>query len=326
MGLRDYVIRRLILIIPTFLLTTVIIFSLIHLAPGDPIDIIFRGPHGGLSPDIKQAMRVELGLDQPIYIQYLAWLSKLLQGNLGYSYINSMPVTDIIIMKIPLTLELMLTAEVISIVVAIVLGVIAAVKHHSIYDAICSVGALAGYSIPDFWLALMMMLVFSLWLKWFPSSGPQTVGVVFATPLDALLDQMKHLVLPAVGLVVVWTAYLFRMVRSAMLEVLTQDYITTARSKGLKEWIVIYKHALRNALLPVITYVGYSVGFLLSGAVVIEEIFEWKGLGRLMVDSTEVRDYPTLLGLSIFIAIMVMIANLCADIAYAAIDPRIRYD
>lgn len=326
MGLRDYVIRRLIVIIPTFLLITVIIFSLIHLAPGDPIDIIFRGPHGGLPADIREAMRIELGLNQPIYIQYFSWLEKLFQGNLGYSYINSLPVTDVIAMKIPLTLELMLAAEILSIVVAIVLGVIAAVKHHSIYDAICSVGALAGYSIPDFWLALIMMLVFSLTLKWLPSNGYQTVGVTFATPLDAFLDHLKYIILPAVGLVVVWTAYLFRMVRSAMLEVLTQDYIMTARSKGLKEWVVIYKHALRNALLPVITYVGYSVGFLLSGAAVIESIFQWKGLGQLMVDSTTVRDYPTLLGLSVVIAIMVLIANLCSDIAYAAIDPRIRYD
>ena len=326
MGLRDYVIRRLIVIIPTFLLITVIIFSLIHLAPGDPIDIIFRGPHGGLGADVREAMKIELGLDQPIYVQYIAWLSKIFQGNLGYSYINKMSVSNLIAVKIPLTLELMLTAEILSIVVAIVLGVIAAVKHHSLYDAACSVGALAGYSIPDFWLALMMMLIFSRWLLWLPSSGHQTVGVVFATPFDALFDHMKFLILPAVALVVGYTAYLFRMVRSAMLEVLTQDYIMTARSKGVKEWVVIYKHALRNALLPVITYVGYSVGFLLSGAAVIEEIFEWNGLGQLMVDSTTVRDYPTLLGLSIVIAIMVLIANLCADIAYATIDPRIRYD
>lgn len=326
MALRDYVIRRLIVIIPTFFLITVIIFSLIHLAPGDPIDIIFRGPHGGLPADIRDTMRIELGLDQPIHIQYFAWMSRLLRGDLGYSYLNKLPVVNIIIMKIPFTLELMLVAELISIVVAIVLGVIAAVKHHSIYDAICSVGALAGYSIPDFWLALMLMLLFSLWLQWLPSSGHQTTGIIFATPFDALFDHLKYLILPAVSLVVVWTAYLFRMVRSAMLEVLTQDYIMTARSKGLTERIVIYKHALRNALLPVVTYVGYSIGFLLSGAAVIEAIFQWKGLGQLMVDSTTVRDYPTLMGLSVVIAIMVLIANLCSDIAYAAIDPRIRYE
>lgn len=326
MGLRDYVIRRLIVIIPTFFLITLIIFSLIHLAPGDPIDIIYRGPHSGMLPAEREALRVEWGLDQPIHIQYFSWLIKMLQGNLGFSYINQMSVSNVIIIKIPLTLELMLAAELISIVVAIVLGVIAAVKHHSIYDAVCSVGALAGYSTPDFWLALMMLLLFSRWLLWLPSSGYQTTGIIFATPFDALLDHMKYLILPAVALVVGYTAYLFRMVRSAMLEVLTQDYIMTARSKGVKEYVVIYKHALRNALLPVITYVGYSVGFLLSGAAVIEEIFEWNGLGQLMVTSTEVRDYPTLLGLSVFIAIMVLVANLCADVAYAVIDPRIRYD
>ncbi len=326
MTMRDYLIRRIIIIIPTFFLITEIIFALIHLAPGDPIDIIFKGPHGGLSPEAKEAMIIEYGLDQPIHIQYLTWLSKLLRGDLGYSYINKQSVWEMMTLRIPWTVELMLTAEIISIVIAIVLGVFTAVKHHSIYDAVSSVGALAGYSIPDFWLALIMMLVFALTLRWFPSSGHQTVGIAFATPFDALLDHLAHLILPAVTLVIMWTAYLFRMVRSAMLDVLTQDYITTARAKGLTELIVIYKHALRNALLPVVTYVGYSIGFLLSGAVVIEQIFNWQGLGQLMVDRTMVRDYPALMGLSIVIAIMVLVANLCSDIAYAAVDPRIRYD
>lgn len=325
MTLRDYVIRRIIIIVPTFFLITVIIFVLVHLAPGDPTNVMM-GPHGGLSKELREAIRIEFGLDQPLFTQYFIWLGKLFRGDLGYSYLTYQPVLDMISLRIPLTLELMLTAEIISIVVAVILGVIAAVKHYSLTDAVCSVGALIGYSTPDFWLALLLILVLSLWLKVFPSSSPSSIGVTFATPFDAFLDHLKHLFLPAVSLVTVWTAYLFRMVRSAMLEVLTQDYITTARAKGLKEWIVIYKHALRNGLLPIVTYVGNSVGFLLSGAAVIETIFAWPGLGALMVERTTVRDYPALMGLSIAIAIMVLIANLCSDIAYAVVDPRIRYD
>jgi len=324
MTMKDYVIRRLIVIVPTFFLISIMIFTLIHLAPGDPIAAM-GGPHP-LSEATRQRLRAEYGLDQPIPIQYLMWLNKLLHGDLGYSYSNAAPVAEMIGARIPLTLELGLLAEFISIALAVVIGVIAAVKHHSIYDASSSIAALAGYSIPDFWLGLMLILVFSVWLGWFPSSLPATYGLTFATPFHALLDNLTHFFLPVLTLVAVWTAYLFRLVRSAMLEVMTQDYINTARSKGLKERVVIYKHALRNALLPVVTYVGNSIGFLFGGAAVIESLFALPGLGELMVISSENRDYPALMGLSMAIAIMVLVANLSTDIAYAAVDPRIRYD
>jgi len=228
--------------------------------------------------------------------------------------------------RIPRTLELMLVAEFVSVAIAIVLGVVSAVKHYSLTDAVASLGALIGYSTPNFWIALVAIMVFSVELGWLPVSGIQTLGTRFATPLDALVDHLRHLILPTSILVLGWTAYLFRMVRSSMLEVLSKDYITTARAKGLKERIVIYKHALRNALLPVVTYEGYSIGFLLGGAAVIENVFAWPGLGTFMVMIAEKRDYPTLMGLGMIIAIMVLIANLCADIAYAVVDPRIRYD
>jgi peptide/nickel transport system permease protein len=324
MTMKDYVVRRLIIIVPTFFLISLMIFTLIHLAPGDPTNAM-GGPHP-LSEETRERIRIEYGLNQPIPIQYLIWLNKLLHGDLGFSYLNSVPVVDMISLRIPLTLELAFLAEFFSIAIAVVLGVIAAVKHHSIIDASCSVAALAGYSIPDFWLGLMLMLVFSAWLGWFPISSPATYGITFATPFDALLDNLWHFFIPVLTLVAVWTAYLFRLVRSAMLEVLTQDYVTTARSKGLKERVVIYKHALRNALLPVVTYVGNSIGFVFSGAAVIESIFALPGLGELMVKSSESRDYPALMGLGIAIAIMILIANLCTDVAYAAVDPRIRYD
>jgi len=325
MPMKDYLIRRAIIIIPTFFLITVIIFTLIHLAPGDPLTAMKS--HGvPLTPEMEAEIRKDLGLDQPIHIQYLMWLDKLLHGDLGHSYVASSSIADMIKVRLLPTIELMLTAELISITIAITLGVIAAVKHHSIYDSLASLAALVGYSTPDFWLGLMFILVFALTLGWLPSTGYATHELAFASPLHALFDHLKHLLLPALTLVMVWTAYLFRMVRSSMLEVLTQDYITTARSKGLKERVVIYKHALRNALLPVVTYVGYSIGFLLGGAAVVESIFAWPGLGELMVDRALVRDYPALMGLSIAIAIGVLLANLASDVAYAAVDPRIRYD
>ena len=324
MTLRTYIIRRLILIIPTFLLISVVIFAIIHLAPGDPAQAI-AGRHTP-SKAVMEQIRKEYGLDELIPVQYAIWLNKLLHGDLGFSYLSNRPVIVMIGERVLRTLELMLAAEAASVMIAIVLGVIAAVKHYSIADALTSLGALIGYSTPNFWLALMAILVFTVWLGWLPSSGTATLGMQFASPFDALVDHLKHLILPTSILVLGWTAYLFRMVRSSMLEVLGQDYITTARAKGLKERVVIYKHALRNALLPVVTYLGYSMGFLLGGAAVIESIFAWPGLGQFFVEIALLRDYPTLMGLGMIIALMVLLANLCADVAYAIVDPRIRYE
>lgn len=324
MTLRTYVIRRLVLIVPTFFFISMFVFTLIHLAPGDPVlAMVRRNPP---PPEVMNQIRRELGLDQPVYIQYLIWAGKVLRADLGFSYVSYRPVWDMISEKIWNTLELMLAAEAVSVVIAVILGVIAAVKHYSVTDALCALGALVGYSMPNFWMALIAILVFSMQLGWLPRYGMLTQGVTFATPFHAVVDHLKHLILPTAILVLGWTAYLFRMVRSCMLEVLRQDYITTARAKGLRERVVIYKHALRNALLPVVTYEAYSIGFLLGGAAVIENIFGWPGLGRLMVTQAEVRDYTTVMGLSMIIALMVLFANLCADIAYATIDPRIRYD
>lgn len=324
MTLRTLVIRRLIVLVPTLFLISIAIFSILHLAPGDPVTaIVGRHPP---SREVLKLIREEYGLDQPVYVQYFKWLGKVLRGNFGYSYLNHAQVMDLIGPRILYTVELMLVAEAVSVVIAIILGVIAAVKHYSIVDALSSLGALVGYATPNFWVALMAIIVFTLWLGWLPIGGVSTPGVTFPSPFHALLDHLWYLVLPTSILVLGWTAYLFRMVRSSMLEVLRQDYIVTARAKGLRERVVIYKHALRNALLPVVTYEAYSMGFLLSGAAVIESIFGWPGLGRFMVEIAHKSDYPTLMGLTMIIAVMVLIANLCADIAYAIVDPRIRYE
>ncbi|MFX1265760.1 MAG: ABC transporter permease, partial [Promethearchaeota archaeon] len=244
MTLRTYVIRRLILVIPTMLLISVAIFSLIHLAPGDPAQaIVGRRPP---PPGVLDQIRKEYGLDQPVPVQYFLWLSKVVRGDLGYSYMNNAPVMTMIGARIWRTVELMMVAEVVSVVAAIILGVVAAVHHYSIADALSSLTALVGYSLPDFWIALMAIVVLAAWLGLFPISGTTTVGVTFPTPFHAWIDHLWYLILPASVLALGWTAYLFRMVRSSMLEVLRQDYILTARAKGLKERIVVYKHALRN--------------------------------------------------------------------------------
>jgi len=323
MGLRTYVIRRLILIIPVFFLISIIIFVLIHAAPGDPT-LIFLARVG--DPETRAQAIIDLGLDQPVFVQYIMWVGRLVRADLGVSYINDQQIWTMISSRIPFTVELILAAEIISLIIAVVLGVIAAVKQNSIADAVSSVGALVGYSTPSFLMALISLIVFVLWLRWLPSSGTHTVGVEFDSPFHAFFDHLSHLLLPTLILVMGWTAYLFRMVRSSMLDVLSQDYITTARAKGLKERVVIYKHALRNALLPVVTYEGFAIGFIFGGAAVIESIFGWPGLGQLAITVALQRDYPALMGLSMIIAIMVLIANLCADVAYAVVDPRITYD
>ena len=325
MTLRNYVIRRILVVIPVFLLISMVIFFMVHAAPGDPTRILV-GERSRVPPEVMEDFVKRLGLDQPVPVQYVLWLGRLLQGDLGYSFQNEKPVITIIGERVQLTLELMIVAEIISVIVAVALGVIAAVNHYSIIDGLTSVVALIGYSLPNFWLGLMLILVFGVQLRLFPVGGTQTLGIPFPTPLHALGDHLRHLVLPISVLVLVWTAYLFRMVRTSMLDVLGQDYITTARAKGLRERVVIYKHALRNALLPVITYEGYSIGYLFAGAAVIEYVFNWTGLGQFIVAMTVLRDYPSVIGIAIVIAVMVLLANLVADIAYAFADPRIRYD
>lgn len=324
MTLRTFIIRRLIVLVPTFFLISLIIFTLIHLAPGDPITIMIASASRKVDPETIERLIEKFGLKKPLYEQYLRWMSNLLRGDLGFSYRGGKPTIEMIGERAGATLELMLVTEVVSVLIAIVLGVIAAVKHYSLADALSSLGALIGYSIPHFWIGLMGILVFSLWLGWFPFSGTSHAQAG-APLLSVWFDHLKHLILPVGTLTVTWVAYLYRMVRSSMLEVLHQDYIVTARAKGLKERVVIYKHALRNALLPVVTYEGYSMGFLLGGAAVVETIFSWPGLGKFAVDLANARDYPPLMGLSMAIALMVLVANLCADIAYAIVDPRIRY-
>lgn len=325
MTLRNYVIRRLLIIIPTFLLISIIIFTLIHLAPGNPVTVMI-GNNPRITPDVRDKLIKDFGLDEPIFVQYIIWVRRFFQGDLGYSYSTSQTVAKMIGVRIGRTLELMLTVEIISLVLAVVVGVVSAVKPYSLTDSASKLAALIGYSAPSFWLGLMGIIVFAGQLRWLPSSGVESIGVEFPTIFHVWFDHLKHLILPVSILTFGMVAYLFRLVRSSMLEVLRQDYIVTARAKGLSERVVIYKHALRNALLPVLTYEGYAIGYLLGGAAVTETVFTWPGLGKFWVDAASGRDYPTLMSLSMIVALMVLLGNLIADISYALVDPRIRYD
>ncbi|MCD6262800.1 ABC transporter permease [Candidatus Bathyarchaeota archaeon] len=328
MTLRTYVIRRILIAIPTLIAISAITFTIIHLAPGGPFQVFLamnpRTPGWQI-----ELLRKRYGLDKPILVQYIIWLKMLFSGNLGFSFISGQPVKMMIGSRVINTLKLMITSEIIALITAIPLGVISAVKKNSIIDNFCRVTAFLGVSMPTFWFGLLLIYLFGLGVgpfpKLFPIFGASTIGKTFNSVWEKWADQLWHLALPALTLGLVRMAFITRLTRSSVLDVLNKDFVLTARMKGLKERVVIYKHVLRNALLPVVTTVGLSLGFLLSGAVLTETIFAWPGMGRLSVWCTFTRDYPVIMGITMVVALMVVIFNLITDISYAILDPRIRY-
>lgn len=300
--------------IPALLFVSIISFSLVFLAPGDPAEVLLSSPQGSPSPEVTEAFRIRMGFDQPVYVQYLRWLNNMLHGDLGYSYMSDKPVVDTIMKCFQATLRLSVVSMIISIIVSIPLGIIAAVKNNTIIDDFCRFGALVGVSIPNFWQAFLLIMLFSIYLDWLPVAGYGDGG------------DLEHMILPATVLGTSSAAMTTRLMRSSLLEALTQDYITAARAKGLPERIVIGKHALKNALIPVVTMLGLSLGFLLNGSVAVEWIFGWPGIGRLVVDSIYSRDYTMIQGSILFIAIIFVTLNLIVDISYTYLDPRIRYE
>lgn len=311
------------MIISFFLMIFVVAlnFTIVHIAPGGPEAMLF-GPR--ISEDIRERYRRALGLDKPLYEQFVIYLKELFSGNLGISYTYDRPVSDVIGGRVFATTLLIGSALILSTVIAIPLGVISATKQYSKTDHAITFGGLAGISFPIFWLGLLFQLLFAIYLGWVPVSGYQEVGST-ATGFAHYKDVFMHLLLPMLTLTVANLAVIMRLTRSSMLEVLRQDFVLTARAKGLGERSVIYSHALRNALRPVITILALSIGFLLTGAVLTETVFNWPGLGRLAFESIFIRDYPVLLGLFFIVAIMVVLANLAADVVYALIDPRVKY-
>ncbi|MCL0042292.1 ABC transporter permease [Thermodesulfovibrionales bacterium] len=307
-----YIIRRIGLMVFIMLGVSVITFSMIHLVPGDPAEVIATERYGEeITAETIEHVRRELGLDQPVYVQYARWLINVLQGDLGYSFRTDRPVLDEILTRLPATLQLALAGMLVALIIAIPVGIVSATRQYSAVDNLSMFGALLGVSMPNFWLGLLLILFFSVHLGWLPVFGHGGI---------------EHLILPAVTLGTGMAAITTRLIRSSMLEVLKADYIRTARAKGLKEKVVIYKHALKNAMIPVVTIVGLQFASLLEGAVIVEVIFAWPGIGRLLVDSIFARDFMLIQGCILFIAAMFVLVNLLVDISYAYLDPKIRYE
>lgn len=313
-----YSLHRLLIGIGMLLALTLLIFILLQLTPGDPIDA-YVDPNVAMSKEAMDALRAQLGLDRPLPVQYLAWLSQAVQGNLGHSLQRfNETVAGLIAARIGPTLLLMGAGLAIAIVVGIASGIISAVRRNSLPDYSLSVLALLGISSPAFLTALLGLYVFAVRLKWAPSGGMLTPATEFS-----VADLLHHLVLPAVLLSIGHAALIMRYMRASMLEVLNQDYVRTARAKGVKEFWVVTKHALRNALLPVVTLIGSTIGLAVGGAIFIESVFNWPGIGLLLVNAVETRDYPVIMGATLVIGACVIVVNILTDLAYAVIDPRI---
>ncbi len=303
-----YLIKRIISKIPILFGMTIIVFLILHLAPGDPVDMIV-GPN--VTPEVYQNIRTQLGLDKPLIVQYFKFLANIFQGNLGESILQGRPVLEIIKERIPVTFTLGIAILIISFGLAIPAGIIAAINRNTWKDYLCMSGALLGMSMPTFWFGLLLLYFFAYKLRLFPISGYGT---------------WKHLVLPALAMGLTDAAITARMVRSSMLEVIRQDYIRTARSKGLARPVIIYQHALKNALIPIITLLGMKIGWVLGGSVFLEVIFSRPGIGRLMINAIFARDYPVVQGAMLVLTTSIILGNMLADLLYAVIDPRIRFD
>ncbi|HVK91589.1 MAG TPA: ABC transporter permease [Mycoplana sp.] len=314
-----YCLHRLLIGLGMLLALTVLIFVLLQLTPGDPIDA-YIDPNVAMSKEAMDALRARLGLDQPLPVQYLAWLSQAVQGNLGHSLQRfNETVAGLITSRIGPTLLLMGAGLAIAIVVGIAAGIVSAVRRNSLPDYSFSVLALLGISSPAFLTALLGLYVFSVRLKWAPSGGMLTPAADFS-----IGDLLHHLILPAFVLSIGHAALIMRYMRASMLEVLNQDYVRTARAKGVKEFWVVTKHALRNALLPVVTLIGSTIGLAVGGAIFIESVFNWPGMGLLLISAVETRDYPVIMGATLVIGACVILVNILTDLAYAVIDPRIK--
>lgn len=302
-----YIIKKLLLMIPVLLGLTIIVFLILHLAPGDPVHKVI-GPNA--TPEVYENVKRSMGLDRPLIIQYFDYLGNLLKGDLGSSILQHRPVADIVMERFPITIGLGVRALLLSFLIAVPVGIIAAVNRNKLLDYFAMTFALVGISMPTFWFGMLLLYFFAYKLRLFPISGYGT---------------WKHLMMPVITMGLTDAAVIARMMRSSMLEVIGQDYIRTARAKGLKEKVVTNKHALKNALIPVITLLGMRMGWIVGGSVTLEIIFSIPGLGRTMVDSIFSRDYPVVQGSILILAASVMISNLIADILYAVVDPRIRY-
>ncbi len=308
------IIRRLLVAVPTLLIVALFVFALQRLLPGDPV-LVMAGEER--DPEVIEALRERYGFNKPLPIQFFYWLSALAQGDFGISYKTNQPVLQLILQKLPVTIELAILALIIALVIGIPAGVISAYRKGSVIDYVVNMVSLSGLSVPNFWFGIILILIFAVNLKWLPASG-------YTSPVEDLSRNLRTMILPAFVLGNALAASIMRHTRSAMLGVLSQDYVRTARAKGLYETRVVLRHALRNALIPIVTVISLLFGELLAGAVLTEQIFTIPGFGKLVVDAVFNRDYAVVQGVVLCTSIGFLLMNLLADIAYAALNPRIR--
>lgn len=317
-----YTLNHLLQGIALVLAVVVLNFLLVHAAPGDPVETI-AGASGGMSDELKAQLRTQYGLDRPLPVQLGVYLGKVLQGDLGYSYFFNLPVSQLILERLPATLLLVVTAVLASFLVGTAMGVLASRRPNGWLSQLITVLSMVGFAAPVFWTGMMLVILLAAVWPIFPISGLRSVDAT-ATGIALLPDILHHLVLPALTLALVYLAQYSRLSRASMLDVLGSDYIRTARAKGLADRVVLYKHALRNAVLPVVTVLGLQFGNVLAGAILVETVFNWPGLGRLAFESVLRRDYPTILGVLLFSSMVVIVMNLLTDLCYRLIDPRIK--
>jgi peptide/nickel transport system permease protein len=328
-----YILRRILQMIPIALGISVLLFTLLTLAPGDPVDLLIASDPRVKPEDVARLKHL-YGLDQPIHVRYLKWLGRTVQGDLGFSRTYKEPVTNLLRDRIANSLWLTVTAFVLAVAVAVPVGIYSALHQYSVLDYLATTFTFFGVSIPVFWFGIMAIYLFAVWHPWtaipglsglvLPPGGISTPGVPPGLPF--VLDRLRYMILPSVVLALLSMATYTRYTRSSMLEVIRQDYVRTARAKGLAEPVVINKHALRNALIPLVTIMALSIANLFAGAPITETVFAWPGVGRLLVESVLNGDYVAAQAVLMFLAVLVLVFNLLADIAYAVLDPRIRYD
>lgn len=316
-----YVLGRIGVAIPTLLAISLIIFGILALAPGDPLGEF--AANGALSPEVRSQIRAAFGLDQPIHVRYVKWLTALLRGDFGYSFVSRVPVLDLIAQRLPTTLAVVGVAYLVSAAIALPLGLISALKRHGWVDRSATLLAFIGFSLPPFFTGLLAILLFSVQLHWLPFIYDSNLQVV---DLASLGDQLKQSIMPIGVLALFQSAGLMRFTRASVLEQIYQGYVRTARAKGLSEWTVVGRHILRNALIPVVTLVALDVPAVFTGAIVTEQVFRVPGIGSLLVDSIQRNDTPVVMAIAFIYAILIVLFNLIADALYGVLDPRVRLD
>ncbi len=321
-----YTMRRLFYLLPTLLGITIVTFLIINLAPGDPVSVIQGGQiQARISPEAYQNMLELYGLDQPVHVRYVTWLKRLATFEFGDSFRNHRPVSTLILERLPATLALNVASLFVALLIAIPLGLFSAVRQNSLFDKVNGTVLYMLYSLPDFWVALLLIMLFGVKLHLLPMYGLEAIGARDLGFWGFWMDRLRHMILPTICLTYGSLAFLSRFVRGSTLEVIRQDYVRTARAKGLREGRVVYSHIFRNTMIPVLTLLGLLLPTLISGSIILEAIFSWPGIGALFYESVLSRDYPTVMGLSFITSVMVLLSTLIADLLYAWADPRVMY-